>query len=116
MGLNYVSVFAFDIEIDQVVRDLQDHGVVVVITSRPEATRIANDASLKLGIGETYKDGQPFLNHLSFQGDDGSWDDCLVYSKKANYTPARLKDLTILSVREWRSAGERDYYVYKWRA
>lgn len=114
MSLKYISVQAFDINIDRVVEDLKDHGVVVLVTARTHAIQIAAQASGQLGIDRDDEEGA-FLQHLSFEVDDRGWEDCLMYSESADYQPDELHKITIHAIRDWIAGGEKDYHVCKMR-
>ena len=114
MSLKYIPVQAFDIDIDQVVKDLKDHGVVVLVTSRTHAKQVAAQASDKLDIDEDDEEG-PCHHHLSFEVDDRGWEDCLVYSESAGYELDDLREITVHAIRDWIAAGEKGYHVCKIR-
>jgi hypothetical protein len=112
MSLEYFPVQAINIDIDQVVEDLTAHGVVVLVTTRTHAEQIAAQASDKLGIDDDVEDG-PYLQHLSFEVDDRGWEDCLMYTERANYEPDELREITIRAIRDWIANGEKSYHVCK---
>jgi hypothetical protein len=69
MSTRYIPVQAFDIDIEQVVEDLKDHGVFVLVTTRTHAKQVATEVFVKLG-NDRDKEGGPYLRHLSFVVDD----------------------------------------------
>lgn len=112
MSLKYIPVQAFEIDIDQVVQDLKSHDVVVLVTTRTHAIQVAAQASKKLGINEDDEEG-PSLQHLSFKVDDRGWEDCLMYTKSANYEPEELREITVNAIRDWIATGEKNYHICK---
>lgn len=114
MSLKYIPVLAFEIDIDQVIKDLKDHGVVVLVTTRTHAMQVAVQATDKLGIDEDDEEG-PRLQHLSFEVDDRGWEDCLMYSESTDYEPDELREITVHAIRDWIATGEKNYHVCKMR-
>jgi len=114
MAYHHVPVFAFSIDIDAVVEDLIGHGFVVLVTTRVDANRIGAAAKHQLGISADREDG-PFLHHLSYQGDDGGWDNCLWYTATSVYVLDQTQELTVSSIREWSDVGKPNYHIAQCR-
>jgi len=114
MPLKNIPVLAFEIDIDKLVDNLKDHGVVVLVTSGTHAEQVAAQASNKLGINKDDEEG-PYLLHLSFEVDDRGWEDCLLYSESADYEPDELRAITVQAIRDWIATGEKDYHICKIR-
>ncbi|MBO9968917.1 hypothetical protein J7361_20045, partial [Xanthomonas phaseoli pv. dieffenbachiae] len=116
MAYHHIPVFAFSIAIDAVVEDLRKRGFVVLVTTRVDAKRIAAAATRQLDINaDDDREDRRFLHHLSFQGDDGGWDDCLWYTATSIYRLEQTEELTVRSVREWSTAGKPSYHIAQWR-
>lgn len=113
MVLKCTPVQAFEIDMDLLIQDLKDHGVVVLVTPRTQAKQLATRAANMLGIDQDKSD-EPYLQHLSFEVDDRGWDDCLMYSERADYQPDELREITINAIRDWIAAGEKNYHIFTW--
>ena len=111
MSLRFIPVQTFDIDIELVVQDLKDHGVVVLVTTRTHSKQVADEAVIRLGIDTNDQEG-PYLQHLSFEVDDGGWEDCLMYSETADYQPEELREITMHAIRDWIASGRKKYHLY----
>lgn len=101
-----------DIDIPRVAQDLNDVGVVVVLTSRAHAIAVASQVSDILGVNE---ESEFSIIHLSFEVDDRGWEDCLMYTKVAEFDPGLLRPMTIGAVRAWVAAAEPARYVHSYK-
>lgn len=105
-----VPVFSGDVSIDDVCEALRDHGLVVIETVRPDASRIFRLASASLGISPDDDEG-PYLIHLAIPiepVEEIGFVDYLLYSESFDGGSAKASVAVTAAVKSWLSAASPD--------
>lgn len=105
-----VAVFSCNIDVNLVVSDIKDHGIVVLSTTRPHAHELCETVRERLGM-RGGGDGATYILHLAFQIED-DFEHCLMYSAVADLHPDKLKALVTQAVNDWDKAGSPDYFAW----